>query len=122
VRVLNQRGEEIVEAELAVRNQERQKPSWSHRGLSDRETATPPEPSLPILLHAYLIASSSPATAIGHTYTRLRCHSAQAQRQKIYGPTPGAERRYSPPECIGCETRVVEGNPNPRHISSSVTI
>jgi hypothetical protein len=44
-----------------------------------------------------------------------------AQRQKIYGPTPDAERRYSPPECIGCETRVVEGNPDPRHISSSAT-
>jgi IS1 family transposase len=42
-----------------------------------------------------------------------------AQLQKIYGPAPDAERRYSPPECIGCETRVVEGNPDPRHISTS---
>ena len=42
-----------------------------------------------------------------------------AQLQKIYGPSPEAERRYSPAECIGCETRVIEGNPDPRHISTS---
>jgi IS1 family transposase len=39
--------------------------------------------------------------------------------QKIYGTAPEAEKRYSPPECIGCETRVVEGNPDPKHISTS---
>jgi IS1 family transposase len=42
-----------------------------------------------------------------------------AQLQKIYGPSPEAEKRYSPAECIGCETRVVEGNPDPQHISTS---
>jgi IS1 transposase len=42
-----------------------------------------------------------------------------AQLQKIYGPSPEAEKRYSPAECIGCETRVVEGNPDPKHISTS---
>ena len=42
-----------------------------------------------------------------------------AQLQKIYGTSPEAEKRYSPPECIGCETRVVEGNPDPEHISTS---
>jgi len=42
-----------------------------------------------------------------------------AQLQKIYGKSDEGERRYSPPECIGCETRVVEGNPDPRHISTS---
>jgi IS1 family transposase len=42
-----------------------------------------------------------------------------AQLQKIYGPSPEAPRRYSPPECIGCETRIVEGNPDPEHISTS---
>jgi IS1 family transposase len=39
--------------------------------------------------------------------------------QKIYGKSDEGERRYSPPECIGCETKVVEGNPEPRHISTS---
>jgi hypothetical protein len=42
-----------------------------------------------------------------------------AQPQKIYGPSPEAEKRYSPAECIGCETRVVGGNPDPMHISTS---
>lgn len=39
--------------------------------------------------------------------------------QKIYGPAPETEKRYSPAECIGCETRVIEGNPDPAHISTS---
>jgi hypothetical protein len=39
--------------------------------------------------------------------------------QKIYGPSPEQEKRYSPPECIGCEQRVIEGNPDPAHISTS---
>lgn len=39
--------------------------------------------------------------------------------QKIYGQSDEGEKRYSPPECIGCETNVVEGNPDPKHISTS---
>ena len=42
-----------------------------------------------------------------------------AQLQKIYGPSPEAEKRYSPAECIGCDTRVIEGDPDPDHISTS---
>jgi IS1 family transposase len=39
---------------------------------------------------------------------------------KIYGPTGTAEaRRYSPPECIGCETKRVCGTPDEDHISTS---
>ena len=40
---------------------------------------------------------------------------------KIYGPdtNEGAAHRYSPPQCIGCETNVVSGNPDPDHISTS---
>jgi IS1 family transposase len=39
--------------------------------------------------------------------------------QKIYGSPPGGEKRYSPAECIGCERKIVEGNPDPKHISTS---
>lgn len=39
--------------------------------------------------------------------------------QKIYGPSPEGQRRYSPAECIGIEKRVIEGNPDPQHISTS---
>lgn len=42
-----------------------------------------------------------------------------AQLQKIYGTSPEAEKRYSPAECIGCETKVIEGDPDPKHISTS---
>ncbi|HXO21904.1 MAG TPA: IS1 family transposase [Thermoanaerobaculia bacterium] len=42
-----------------------------------------------------------------------------AQLQKIYGaPTEGAHR-YSPPECIGCQVQSVQGNPDPKHVSTS---
>ncbi len=39
--------------------------------------------------------------------------------QKIYGSEPEAEKRYSPAKCIGCETQIVSGNPNPKDISTS---
>lgn len=39
--------------------------------------------------------------------------------QKIYGTPVEGQKRYSPPECIGTQTRVVEGNPDPAHISTS---
>lgn len=39
-----------------------------------------------------------------------------AMQQKIYGQAPEAD---SPAECIGCETKVIEGKPDPKHISTS---
>lgn len=39
--------------------------------------------------------------------------------QKIYGPSPEGQRRYSPAECVGIQEHVVEGNPDPAHISTS---
>ena len=42
-----------------------------------------------------------------------------AQLQKLYGSDPEAEKRYSPAECIGCQTKVVHGDPDPDHISTS---
>jgi IS1 family transposase len=41
-----------------------------------------------------------------------------AQLIKIYG-TSQEETRYSPAECIGCETRVISGRPKTEHISTS---
>src|SRR5437660_9224538 len=43
-----------------------------------------------------------------------------AQLQKIYGaPSDEAARRYSPARCIGSDMKVVSGNPDPKHISTS---
>jgi len=36
----------------------------------------------------------------------------------IYASTQD-ETRYSPAECIGCETKSMIGNPDPKHISTS---
>lgn len=38
---------------------------------------------------------------------------------KLYGAEPAGEARYSPPKCIGINARVVQGNPDPDHISTS---
>jgi len=42
-----------------------------------------------------------------------------AQLHKIYGTTPGAPGRYSPADCVGIQKRRVEGNPDPKHVSTS---
>src|SRR5271166_5908206 len=43
-----------------------------------------------------------------------------AQLQKIYGaPSDAEQRRYSPAKCIGSDMKVVSGNPDPNHVSTS---
>jgi IS1 family transposase len=42
-----------------------------------------------------------------------------AQLQKIYGAPNDNETRYSPAKCIGCDMKVVSGNPDPKHVSTS---
>jgi hypothetical protein len=38
---------------------------------------------------------------------------------KMYGAAPEGQRRYSPAICTGARKHRVEGNPNPKHISTS---
>ncbi len=38
---------------------------------------------------------------------------------KVFGPGPEGQRRYSPAECIGSVKHRVEGNPDPKHVSTS---
>ena len=42
-----------------------------------------------------------------------------AQLVKIYGVDPEGEKRYSPAQCIGTDTTVVSGAPDPAHVSTS---
>lgn len=43
-----------------------------------------------------------------------------AQLQKIYGaPSEQEQRRYSPARCIGSDMKVVSGDPDPKHVSTS---
>jgi IS1 family transposase len=38
---------------------------------------------------------------------------------KLYGESPEAEKRYSPAECIGVRKTRIEGDPDPKHVSTS---
>jgi hypothetical protein len=42
-----------------------------------------------------------------------------AQLVKIYGNPPEGEKRHSPAECTGIKKTPIEGNPDPKHISTS---
>ena len=42
-----------------------------------------------------------------------------AQLQKIYGAVEENDTRYSPAQCIGCDLKVVSGDPDPKHVSTS---
>lgn len=42
-----------------------------------------------------------------------------ATLQKLYGNDPEEEKRYSPAKCIGVECKIVQGDPDPKHISTS---
>jgi IS1 family transposase len=42
-----------------------------------------------------------------------------SQLQKIYGAPSEDHKRYSPAVCIGCDMKVVSGDPDPKHVSTS---
>src|SRR6267154_6077350 len=42
-----------------------------------------------------------------------------AMLQKIYGAPADSDTRYSPATCIGCDMKVVSGDPDPKHVSTS---
>ena len=42
-----------------------------------------------------------------------------AMIQKIYGPDPEQEKRYSPAKCLRTEIETIKGWPDPKHISTS---
>jgi hypothetical protein len=42
-----------------------------------------------------------------------------AMLHKVHGASGEPETRYSPATCIGCDMKVVSGDPDPRHVSTS---
>ena len=42
-----------------------------------------------------------------------------AMLQKIYGADPNPEKRYSPAKILSSTMEVIQGNPDPKHISTS---
>ncbi len=39
---------------------------------------------------------------------------------KLYGPSGEGEKRYSPAECVGAVKHRIEGNPDPKYVSTSI--
>ncbi len=46
-------------------------------------------------------------------------HVDFAMLHKIYADTSEGQKRYSPADCIGTETHIIDGDPDPKHISTS---
>jgi IS1 family transposase len=42
-----------------------------------------------------------------------------AQLVKVYGNDPEGQKRYSPAQCLGTETKAIIGSPDPKHVSTS---
>jgi len=42
-----------------------------------------------------------------------------ATLQKVFGASDEPEKRYSPAKCIGCDMKLVIGDPDPKHVSTS---
>lgn len=49
----------------------------------------------------------------------FRGHVDYAQLVKLYDEPSEGQKRYSPAECVGCERHVIDGDPDPDHISTS---
>lgn len=47
------------------------------------------------------------------------CDIDYAMLIKVYGKPIEPERRYSPADCLGCRKSIVNGNPDPVHVSTS---
>jgi len=60
-------------------------------------------------LNAYLVAVEK----------SFHGHVDYAMLHKVYADTSEGQKRYSPAECIGCERHVIDGDPDPKHISTS---
>lgn len=51
--------------------------------------------------------------------TTLHDRCDYAMLIKVYADSSEGQKRYSPAECIGCERKVIDGYPDPDHISTS---
>ena len=71
------------------------------------------------LAHRVQITSDGLAIYLPVMDTVFGIDADYAMLQKIYGPSPEGERRYSPARCYGARKREITGNPDPNHISTS---
>jgi IS1 family transposase len=94
-------------------------PSW-YIGRRDAEDATTFMKDL-----ASRLASRVQLTTDGHNMYLQAVEDAFgseidfSQLVKIYGTSPEAEKRYSPPQCLGAKKMKVSGNPKRKDVSTS---
>ena len=70
------------------------------------------------------LASRVQLTSDGHTLLEaiegaFGADIDYAMLVKVYGPAPEGQHRYSPPVCTAAHKYRVEGNPDPKHVSTS---
>ncbi len=95
-------------------------PSWR---LGQRDLVTAKDFVADIasrLVHRVQITTDAHRPYLQAIEDEFGCEVDYSQLQKIYGaPTDAEQRRYSPAKCIGAEMKVVSGNPDPQHVSTS---
>lgn len=65
------------------------------------------------------LTSDGPNLYLAAVERAFRGQVEHAMLQKTYGSPGFAEKRYSPAECTGCETEIIDANRDPAHISTS---
>ena len=65
------------------------------------------------------IATDALRTYVNVDRRCLRFGSGFAELHKVYRSPMENETRYSPAKCIGCSTKDVSGNPDPKYVSTS---
>ncbi|HEV2495045.1 MAG TPA: IS1 family transposase [Terriglobia bacterium] len=70
------------------------------------------------LAHRVQLTTDGPKVYVDAVEGAFGADIDYAQLQKIYASTQ-EETRYSPAVCVGCETKRVMGDPDPKHVSTS---
>ncbi len=65
------------------------------------------------------LTSDGPSVYLQAVERAFHGHVDFAMLHKIYNETSEGQKRYSPAECIGCEKKIIVGDPDPKHISTS---
>jgi hypothetical protein len=66
-----------------------------------------------------LTATSAKNASPNRDFGWCQNHRRKRMRQKLYGASDEPDTRYPPAICIGCDMKVVSGDPDPKHVSTS---
>jgi hypothetical protein len=65
------------------------------------------------------ITTDAPRHYVNAIEDAFGAHVAYAMLHKLYGAAAPDESRYSPATCVGCDMKVVSGDPDPKPVSTS---